>query len=1169
VICSNCGTENRIGAKFCTECASRLTAACPSCGTLNSPTAKFCEECAMALSPGASASAAVPAAGAVVPPVPVAERRLVSVLFTDLVGFTSLSEGRDAEATRDLLTRYFDLARETVGRYGGTVEKFIGDAVMAVWGAPVAREDDAERAVRAALDLVAGVRVLDVGLEARAGVLTGEAAVTIGVAGQGMVAGDLVNTASRLQSVAPPGSVVVGETTERAAGRAIVFEPIGEQLLKGKTAPVPAWRALRVVAERGGRRRSEVVEPPFVGRDEELRLLKDLFHATGRERRTRLVSITGQAGIGKSRLAWEFLKYVDGLLEDAWWHEGRCPSYGDGVTFWALGEMIRGRAGLAETDDERTTRDRIAATVAEHVPDERERRWIERALLTLLGLEPPPPGGPEELFAAWRIFFERIAATGICVLVFEDLQWADAGLLDFIDHLVEWSRGLPILVATLARPELLERRPDWGAGKRSFVGLALEPLSTPAMRELLAGLVPGLPESAAQAIIERAGGIPLYAVETVRMLIEEGHLVADDGAYRPTADLGALAVPETLHELVASRLDGLDAGDRSILQDAAVLGQSFTLAALAAVSGRPALELEPHLRALVRRELLTLHPDPRSPERGQYVFVQTIVREVAYGMLARRNRKARHLAVARWLEAEGDEELAGALAAHYLAAYRNATEGPEAGVLAAQARITLKAAAARAAALGSPKQALAFAEQALEITTDAAEVAELLERAGESASMATRHEVAVSYLQRAVETRRSLDDRARVAGSIARLGDVLVGGWAYEAAVAVLEPAAAEFADLADDPEFIALESQLARALFLRGDRQRADRQRAVEISDRVLAAAERGDIVDLVADTLITRGSALCTLGRTYEGAGAIRAGIELADGSGLRQTALRGRANLGGMLEESDRREALVMSRAALEDAVRLGNRSMLTVALTNAAGDALETGEWDWALGQCEQALEAELGDVDRAIVESFGTLVRSYRGEDTAAAITRLEGALRGTDLEPEILTLRFIVSFASGRMREGYEAAMAHVQAHGEEGPFLYVDAAVCALWERDAAGAAAALAGLLATGAHGRVVSANRRTIQAGIAALEGRKTEALTGFREALGDWRDLGIPWRVALTAILMATVLGPDEPDVRSAAEEGRQILARLGARPFLERLDALLMLPTPTPTPASIG
>ncbi len=488
MICSNCGTENVVGAKFCSECATRLAVACPSCGTANGPTAKFCSECATPLSAGAVASSSQGRMAAA----SIAERRLVSVLFADLVGFTPFAEGRDAEEVRETLSRYFDIAREIIDRYGGTVEKFIGDAVMAVWGAPIAREDDAERAVRAAIDLVDAVTTLAPGIQARAGVLTGEAAVNLGAVGEGMVAGDLVNTAARLQSVAPVGTVLVGEATQRAAASAISFEPVGEQLLKGKASPVPAWRAMRVVAQRGGHGRSDLPEPPFVGREDEFRFLKAALDAAGRDRRARLISITGPGGIGKSRLAWEFEKYIDGVALDIYWHRGRSPAYGDGITFWALGEMVRRRAGLVEGDDESTTRSRIATTVAEYVPEADDRRWVEPALLTLLGLEPAPSGGREMLFAAWRIFFERIAARGTTILLFEDLQWADSGLLDFIEQLLEWSKGVPLLVVTLARPELFDRRPDWGSGTRHATSIALEPLVRCGHARAAGGLRAGL-----------------------------------------------------------------------------------------------------------------------------------------------------------------------------------------------------------------------------------------------------------------------------------------------------------------------------------------------------------------------------------------------------------------------------------------------------------------------------------------------------------------------------------------------------------------------------------------------------------------------------------------------------------------------------------------------------
>ena len=961
--------------------------ACPACGSVGGPADRFCGACGAELTgdvaPAQPASTPMTRSAA-----SVAERRLVTVLFVDLVGFTPFAEERDAEEVRDTLARYFEIAEAVIGRHGGTVEKFIGDAVMAVWGTPVAHEDDAERAVRAGLELVDAVGALGPTFAARAGISTGEAAVTLGATGQGLVAGDLVNTASRLQSAAPAGTVLVGEATRRAASRAIAFEPAGEQHLRGKADPVAAWRAVRVVAELGGRNRRETLEAPFVGRSDELRLLKELLHATGREQRARLVSVVGVTGIGKSRLAWELSKYADGLVEDTWWHVGRCPTYGEGVTFWALGEMIRERVGLLETDDEATTRSRVGEAVREWIADDADRRWIEPALLTLLGIE-TSAAAPEQLFGAWRTFFERIAARGTVVLVFEELHHADLGLLDFIDHLLEWSRALPFYVLTLARPELLGRRPDWGAGKRSFASISLEPLADPAMRELLDGLVPGLPEPAASAIVGRADGVPLYAVETVRMLIDDGQLVATDGAYRPTGDLADLAVPETLTELVAARLDTLAPAERALVSDAAVLGQSFTTAALAAVSGIEAGALASLLRGLVRRELFTLDADPRSPERGQHLFVQVLVREVAYNTLARRDRTARHLAAARYFESLETDEVAGAFAAHYLAAYRNVPPGPGAEALAAQVRLALRAAAERAASLGSLDQAIAIAEQALAVTADPGEQAELLELAGQAASAAAHHDRAEELLRRSVALHRARGDRRAVARATAALGYVLLDAWRTDAALELLEPAAAELVDLVDDPGALAVGGTLARARFLAG----ASRE-TVEVADMVLDAAERLDLLPILADTLVTKGSALHDLGRPREGIALLKAGLELAESGDLHVTAFRARVNLGGALYDFDPDAGLRMSRENLAASRRLGRRDA-TVAY-NAAWQATWCGDWDWALDVANDLLEVGLDREDRVMILALQVWIASWRGEPIAEVVAELERLGAGLD-----------------------------------------------------------------------------------------------------------------------------------------------------------------------------
>ncbi len=462
-LCASCGGETPSGKRFCIHCGSPARSSCPACGEPALPGARFCAECGTPL--GSAPAAAAGATGATA--VPVSERRLVSVLFADLVGFTTLSEHRDPEDVRDLLSSYFDRCRVLIERYGGTVEKFIGDAVMAVWGTPVAREDDAERAVRAALALTGAVTLLgeEVGmpsLRRAGGVLTGNAAVEVGAEGEGMVLGDTVNTASRLQSIAAPGTVLVDDVTRRASEAAIAYEEAGEHVVKGREQPLRAWTALRVVAGAGGARRSVGLEAPFVGRERELHTIVDTFEAVAQDGRARLISVVGEPGTGKSRLLWEFYKYTDGVERIVRYHQGRCLSYGEGVAYWALAEMIRARAGIIEEEDVSTARVKLRASVEEFVTDERERRLVEPRLAHLLRLEDRPDADRADLFSGWRLFFERITAAEPVVLAFEDLQWADSGLLDFIDYLLEWSADYPIFVLALGRSELASTAPRLG-----------------------------------------------------------------------------------------------------------------------------------------------------------------------------------------------------------------------------------------------------------------------------------------------------------------------------------------------------------------------------------------------------------------------------------------------------------------------------------------------------------------------------------------------------------------------------------------------------------------------------------------------------------------------------------------------------------------------------------
>ena len=1077
---------------------------------------------------------------------------MVSVLFADLVGFTAFSEERDAEDVRETLSRYFDRSREIIERYGGTVEKFIGDAVMAVWGAPVAREDDAERAVRAALDMIDMVTTLGPGIQARCGVLTGEAAVTLGATNQGMVAGDIVNTASRLQSAAEPGTVLVGETTQRAAAQSIVFEAAGEQALKGKTEPMPTWRAVRVVSERGGRNRSEALEAPFVGRDEELRQIKDLFHATQREGRPRLVSLVGPGGIGKSRLAWEFLKYVDGLAGQTWWHAGRSPAYGDGITFWALGEMVRGRAGLLETDDEAVSREKIAAAVDQHVPDAEERPWIRAALLALLGFEAQISS--DQLFAAWRTLFERMAAVSPVVMVFEDLHHADTGTLDFIDHLMEWSRAVPITVITLARPELFEKRPEWGAGKRTFTSIHLEPLPPEEMRRLLAGLVPGLPARNADAIVERADGIPLYAVETVRMLLANGQLVLEDGAYRPTADLDEIAVPQTLTSLIAARLDGLAAGDRALIEDAAVLGQSFTVAGLSATSGVAATELEQRLRTLVRRELLRLEADARSPELGQYTFMQSLIREVAYNTLARKDRKVRHLAAARHFESLGTDELAGGLAGHYLAAQRLAADKEEADALAAQARIALRGAAERAASLGSHDQAVKFLEQALDVATGAADRLDLHTRAQESAEYGLDPPTVVRHALGRIEAARAIGERPAIAAALANHARVQQSWLGVpQRTVEIAEPAWTEFSDLEQTPEGVWLMAALAV-----GHSGSGNLEVALSWIDRYLPIAERLDMADAIATGLIGRGQVLIKMNRPREALALLRGGHQLATAINLRDRERAGRILLTFYAQWYDPVEGLALAREGLEIAARISSRSYGFTMVGNGSVCAIRIGDWDWVEVLLDAWIPADASVAQYAELFVDRAILTALRGGDPSADIATAAEMRKGlTDSQFEAYEhwARAWAALAAGAYADTRDETERATRIAQYFQPVLAPLAARAALWAGDAHSAQTTLDALMQSGYRGMAVELDMATIRAGIAALEGRSAEALAAYREVLKGWRQAGLAFDEALAVTDMVTLLPPNElssAEVQTALGWARATLERLSAMPILARL-----------------
>ena len=662
---------------------------CPSCGKELPGEFPFCPFCTAPLT-------AQPA------PSRQEERKVVTVLFADLVGFTSRAERMDPEEVRSLLRPYHARLRDELERFGGTVEKFIGDAVMAVFGAPVAHEDDAERAVRAALAIRDWILDEQVELQLRIGVNTGQALVSLGARpeeGEGMVAGDVVNTAARLQSNAPVNGILVGETTWRATRDAIDYRPAEPVQAKGKAEPVEAWEALEARG-RVGVDISTRVRTPLVGRRRELDSLLDAFERALGARSVQLVTLVGEPGIGKSRLVYELFEAVERDPELVFWRQGRSLPYGEGVSFWALGEMVKAHTGILETDDEEEADRKLRETVTATVPAD-EVEWTIAHLRPLAGIE--DTGGrsdnQEEAFAAWRGFLEGIADQRPLVLVFEDLHWADDGLLDFVDHLVDWATRVPLLVVATARPELLARRSDWGGGKTNALTLSLAPLSGNETAELVHALLEraAIPADVQATLLERAGGNPLYAEEFVRLLDERS-----DGA----------SLPETVQGIIAARLDVLERDEKELLQDAAVLGRVFWVGGLA----RERHEAEAALHRLERREFVQRERRSSVANETEYAFRHALVREVAYEQIPRAQRGDKHRRVADWLETLGrSEDFAELLAHHYIAVLEYSEPDAELSTRAARA---LGEAGDRALALNAYPAAAGFYRRALEFAPD-------------------------------------------------------------------------------------------------------------------------------------------------------------------------------------------------------------------------------------------------------------------------------------------------------------------------------------------------------------------------------------------------------------------------------------------------------------------
>jgi class 3 adenylate cyclase/tetratricopeptide (TPR) repeat protein len=822
---------------------------CPACGKDNPDGFQFCGFC------GAGLAEPIPAGAA-------RERKVVSVLFCDLVGFTASSESADPEEVQARVAPYHACTRERIEAFGGTVEKFIGDAVMAVFGAPVAHEDDAERAVRAGLAILDAIEELNaadetLALSVRIGINTGEALVSLDARpeqGEGMVTGDVVNTAARIQSAGPVDGVAVAAGTFQATERVFEYEPLEAVSAKGKAEPVAIWRALTPVARFG----SDVIRSlttPLVGRETDLTLMRSLFDKVAAGPEVQLVTLVGEPGVGKSRLVAELFAYIDERPELIAWRQGRCLPYGDGITFWALGEIVKAHAGIYESD----SAEQAAAKLDALLPETDERPWFRASLLPLVGIESGQLPSREESFPAWRRFLERIAEEGPLVLVVEDVHWADEALLAFLEHLTDWAQGVPLLVVCTARPELYERHPSWGAGLANQTAIRLGPLSNTDTAKLVSALLEQvvLPAETQQLLLERAGGNPLYAEEFVRMLRDRG-LLDERGGLKGGANV---PFPDSIQALIAARLDTLPADRKQLLQDAAVMGKVFWAGSLARMGERDIHDVEVALHELARKELVRTSRQTSMEGEAEYGFWHLLVRDVAYGQIPRAERAARHLKASDWLEDKAEQrvdDLAEVLAYHVWEALDLARATGDAHLVdevVPRARRFALLAGERAIGM-DPEKALHLLSRALEVTAeDRPERAVALLHWARAARQAGRSTEGANALRQAIEFARADRDAETLAGALKSLSELerelgLAGSERFaEEAVAVLEP----------HPPGQSLVSALAT---LAGIRMLAGNFRAaIVIAERSLSlASELG--LPAPARALSARGSSRCSLG-------------------------------------------------------------------------------------------------------------------------------------------------------------------------------------------------------------------------------------------------------------------------------------------------------------------
>jgi DNA-binding SARP family transcriptional activator/class 3 adenylate cyclase len=898
------------------------------------------------------------------------ERKTVTMLVAAVVHVAD--DRKDPEDVRARLEPFHRCFRQAVQRYGGTIEVVSGDAASAAFGAPTTHEDDPERAVRAAIRL-RDWAVEDGRVRVRIGLDTGDAIVALDTRprpGEAITTGEVVSVAMRAQTAAPTNGILVGERAYQLTEQVIDYreaEPIEP------TRRV--WEALRTRA-RLGVGVVDHAEAPLVGRERELALIESTLARVRETRSPQLVTLMGVPGIGKSRLVYELRQAVD---KDPsviiTWRQGNSLPYGDGVSFWALAEIVKAQAGILETDADAAAEEKLSRAV--HAISDEEAEWVTRHLRPLVGLGSDRELAAErrsEAFAAWRRFFEALADRRPLVLLFEDLQWADDGLLDFVDALVEWATGVPLLVMATARPELLERRPDWAGGKANAVTLSLSPLSDEETGRLLAHLLEQtvLPAETRSTLLINAGGNPLYAEQYVRMLSERGQLEE-------------LPLPETVHSIIAARLDALSPAEKSLLQSTAVFTNVFWSGAAAAVEGLDDSIAAAHLNALERKQVVQRARRSSVAGQSEYAFSHVLLRDVAYGQLPRAARAEKHERAAAWIESLGrPEDHAESTAHHYLAAleYTRAVGG-NVGPFEERARVALRRAGERALALNAYTAAARFFGGALELSPADDERPTLLFCYGKALSRSASPDEGI--LVQARDSMLAAGDAERAAECQVIIGELLWRRGERERAFANLDQA---IAMVERRPASYAKAYALS---ILSRFRSAADDPRpALEIARAAMAIAEELGLDDLRADALNTIGVTRVTTG-DRGGLRDLERSIAIAEAANSPQS-IRGYFNLGGMLANlGDLRRAAELHAKGDRLAERFGDAAYTEWFEAERVYQHYWSGEWDAAISLAEQLIaRAEHGASRRP--ELDGCLVRGW----IALARGDLAGAMAYTD-----------------------------------------------------------------------------------------------------------------------------------------------------------------------------